>query len=192
MYNIFEQPWLLLMVAFLLVVVVYVMRTSFPQKQKWWHLLIPVVIAVAAFGVDYLVATDHEKVKGTIENAITATVDADAAAMAPLIAADYRDRHHPSKKAIMSTFNYVVKRYSIKSITMTYHDIVVAEEAENEAEAEILVRVRMSASGTSMPTPDFAYAKLKLKFIKKPDGSWAIKSTDLVEVNKNSVSWKTY
>ncbi len=192
MYNVFQQPWLLLSVSFLLVVVVYFIRTSFPDKQKWWHLLIPVAVAVGAFGLDYLVKTDHEKVKGVIDSAIVATLERDAVAMAPLIAEDYWDRHHPTKKSIMATFTYVVKRHSIQSITMTYHDIVVEGQAKGQAIAEILVRVRMDPSNASIPTPDFAYAKLKLKFKKKPDGNWTIQSTDLVEVNKNPVNWKSY
>ena len=48
MYNVFQQPWLLLLVAFVLLVVVYIIRSSFPDKQRWWHLLIPVLIAVGA------------------------------------------------------------------------------------------------------------------------------------------------
>jgi hypothetical protein len=189
MYNVFQQPWLLLFIAFMLLVVVYVMRTSFPQKQKWWHLLIPILIAAGAFGLDYLVKTDSEKVKGIMDNAIAATLERDTGAMNPLIADDYRDRHHPTKQMIMSTFNFVVARHSIRSITMTDYSIVVEGET---ADAEMLVRVRMNPATTAMPTPEFAYAKLKLKFKKKPDATWQIKSTDLVEVNKNPVNWKSY
>jgi hypothetical protein len=189
MYNVFQQPWLLLGVSFLLLVVVYVMRTSFPEKQKWWHLLVPVFVIALAIGLDYFVMTDKEKVKSVIENAIDATVDKDAAALAPLIAEDYRDRQHISKKAIMTTFQYHVKSYSIKSITMTSHEIDVDGET---AEAEILVRVRMNPSNTSMPAPNMAYAKIKLIFKKKPDQTWVIKSTQLIEVNKTPANWKTY
>ena len=189
MFNIFQQPWALLAVSFVLLVVVYIMRTSYPEKQKFWHLLIPVFVIILAFGLDYLVKTDQEKIKGVLNAAITATVERDTAAMAPLIAEDYRDRQHVSKKAIMMTFQYLVKRHSIKSITMTSHNIVVDGET---AEAEILVRVRMNSGNTSIPAPDLAYAKVKLKFKKKPDETWVIKSTQLVEVNKNPVNWKTY
>ncbi len=189
MYNVFQQPWLLLLVAFVLLVVVYIIRSSFPDKQRWWHLLIPVLVAVGAFGLDYLVRTDHEKVKRVIESVIKATTDKDVDTIGVFIAEDYRDRLHPGKMFIMGTCKHLIKRYNFQSIVMTYHDIIV--EAET-ADAEILVRVRIDPASTSMPTPQFVYAKLKLKFKKKPDETWVIKSTELVEVNKNSVNWKSY
>jgi len=189
MYNIFQQPWLLLGVSFLLLVVVYVMRTSFPEKQKLWHLLVPVFVIALAIGLDYFVMTDQEKVKGVMESAIDATVDIDAAALAPLIAEDYRDRQHVSKKALMSTYQYLMKTYSVKSMTMTSHNIDVDAET---AEAEILVRVRMNPGNNAIPAPDMAYAKVKLVFKKKPDETWVIKTSQLLEVNKTAANWKAY
>ena len=103
-----------------------------------------------------------------------------------LIAEDYRDRHHPTKQFIMTTCGFVVKRHNIKSITMTYYDIVVEDQKAN---AEILVRLRMDPTNTSMPTPELNYAKLKLTLKKKTNETWVIKSTELVEVNKKPVNW---
>ena len=187
MYNIFQQPWTLLTVSFVLLVVVYIIRTSYPEKQKSWHLLIPVFFVILAFGLDYLVKTDHEKVKSTLDSIITATMEKDVDAIDKQIAEDYYDRHHPTKQSIMNTCKFVVKRHNIKSITMTYHNIVINGE---KADAEILVRLRMAPATTSMPTPEYNYAKLKLILNKKPDQTWKIKSTQLVEVNKNPVNWK--
>ncbi|MBW8017370.1 MAG: hypothetical protein FVQ82_14410 [Planctomycetes bacterium] len=187
MFNIFQQPWALLAVSFVLLVVVYIMRTSYPEKQKWWHLLIPVLVIVLAFGLDHLVKTDREKVKDALENIITATMDKDIEAIDRLIAEDYKDRHHPSKPFIMTTCRIVVKRHNIKSITMTYHNIVIEGK---EANTEIIVRLRMDTSSTTMLTPEYNYAKVKLTLKKKPDETWVIKSTELVEVNKTPVNWK--
>lgn len=187
MFNIFQQPWALLAVSFVLLVVVYIMRTSYPEKQKFWHLLIPVFVITLAFGLDYLVKTDQEKIKRTLENIVTATMDKDVTAIEKLIAKDYFDRHHPTKQAIMNTCKFVVKRHNIKSITMTYHDILVDGKKAN---AEIIVRLRMNPATTAMPTPEYNFAKLKLDLKKNPNETWQIKSTQLVEVNKNPVNWK--
>ncbi|MCF7956630.1 MAG: hypothetical protein K9M75_12575 [Phycisphaerae bacterium] len=187
MFNIFQQPWALLAVAFVLLVVVYIMRTSYPEKQKFWHLLIPVLVIILAFGLDYLVKTDKEKIKDVLDSVITATMEKDVDAIGVLIAEDYSDRHLPTKAAIMVTCKFMVNAHNFKSITMTYHNIVVEGQKAN---AEIIVRLRSNPSNTSMPTPEFSYARLKLIFKKKPDETWLINSTELVEINKNPVNWK--
>lgn len=187
MSNIFEQPWILLAVAFVLLVVVYIIRTSYYEKSKWWHLLIPVFACVAAFGVDYLVKTDHEKVKEVLESVIDATMAKDVDAIAPLIAEDYRDRYHPTKQFIMMTCRHMISRHKFQSIVMTYDAITIKGEI---ADAEILVRLRIDPENMSMPAPEFNFAKLNLTLKKKPDASWVIKSTELVEINKTPVNWK--
>lgn len=187
MFNIFQQPWGLLAVSFILLVVVYIMRTSYPEKQKWWHLLIPVFVITLAFGLDYLVKTDQEKIKGVLNAVITATMDRDFDAVGTLIAEDYSDRHHPTKQSILLTCKFLVNAHNFKSITLTSHNIVVDRQ---KADAEMLVRLRSDPSNTAMPTPEYNYAKLKLILTKKPDETWLIKSTQLVEVNKNPVNWK--
>lgn len=187
MYNIFQQPWLLLAVSFVLLVVVYIIRTSYPEKQKTWHLMIPVFTIILAFGLDYLVKTDHEKVKTVLEDIVTATMNRDLNTIDKLMAEDYSDRYHPTKQSIMGICKIVVKLHNIKSMTITSHDIAVEGQKAN---AEMLVRLRMDASSTAIPAPEWNYAKVKLILNKKSDQSWQIKSTQLVEVNKNPVSWK--
>jgi len=187
MYNIFQQPWLLLALSFVLLVIVYIIRTSFPEKQKSWHLILPVLIIVLALGLDYLVKTDHEKVQTTLEDIVTATLNRDVNTIDKLIAEDYSDRHHPNKQSIMELCKIVVKIHNIKSMTITSQDITVEGKKAN---AEMLVRLRMHDSNSAIPAPEWNYAKVKLFLNKQPDKSWQIKSTELVEVNKQPVSWK--
>ena len=186
MFNIFQQPWVLLIVSFVLLVIVYIIRTSYPEKERWWFLLIPVFAVILAFGLDYLVKTDHEKVKGVLEDIITATMNKDVDAIDELIAEDYHDRHHPTKQSIMNTCKFVVARHNIKSITMAQRNIIIDGP---EANVELSVILRMDTSKTAMPTPELNSAKLKLTITKKTDQSWVIQSTQLVEVNKNPVNW---
>jgi ketosteroid isomerase-like protein len=187
MTIIFEQPWVLLAVAFVALVIVYFARTSFPEKSKWWHLLIPVLIAGGAFGLDHLVKTDHEKIVETLERLTMAVMEKDVDTISGLISDDYSDRYHRSKSSIMGTSKYVVRMHKFKSIVMTFHEVIIDGET---ADAEILVRLRTDSKESTMPTPELSYVRLKLVMAKKADGNWRIESTGLVEYNNQPVSWK--
>ena len=186
MYNCFEHPWLGLVAAFIGLVAVYLFRSSFPEKRKWWQLLLPVMIVVGAFGLDHFVKTDPEKINNVIETGLQATINKDIKAIDPLFAANYSDRFHPRKDAIMGTVKYLLAGHNFERAVMTYHDILV--EGKN-ATADVLIRVHLNEYGSDIPAPSIVYAKLRLIFSKKPDSLWAIKSTDLVEINKRPVNW---
>ena len=69
MTNIFEQPRLLLIVAGVVFLGVAFFRDLLPPRRAWIFWLLPVVIAVAAFGIDYLVQTDREKIEAVLAKA---------------------------------------------------------------------------------------------------------------------------
>jgi len=58
MFDIFEQPWTLMGAAVLVLFGMLTFRSFCPEKRRWWQLLVPVFLAVAAFGADMLVQTD--------------------------------------------------------------------------------------------------------------------------------------
>lgn len=101
MTNIFQTPWLLLFVSLVLLIVVTLVRQNSPQKQRWWLLLLPLSVAVLAFGLDYFIKTDYEKVKHTIKCARDAVVAEDADALATTLSPDYSDRSHNSRDKLV-------------------------------------------------------------------------------------------
>jgi len=187
MLNIFQHPWLLLIVSFVLLVIVYIMRQRCSDKQKAWHILIPFLMAAVALSIDHFVKTDIEKITGVIDSVITATMEKNADAFEPLISDNYSDRYIRSKQALLKSCRGMINRQNFKSIKMTYHNIVIENE---EANTEFILRLRAYPSDTSMPTPEFTFVKLYLVFNKQPDKSWAIRSTKQVELNNSSVSWR--
>ena len=80
---------------------VFRFRSIFPKKRHWWQWLIPVVIAGAAFGLDYFVQTDYEKINALIKTGMRAVEEEDANAIGTIVSADYRDSHHKSKEELM-------------------------------------------------------------------------------------------
>ena len=82
MTNIFQTPWLLLSISLVLLIVVTVVRQNSPEKTLWWLLLLPLILGVVAFGLDYFIKTDYEKVKHTIKCTRNAIVAEDTDALA--------------------------------------------------------------------------------------------------------------
>jgi hypothetical protein len=97
MWDVFEQPWTLLAAAVLVLFGVFTFRSVWPEKQRAWQWLLPLAVAGLAFGLDALVATDLEKIHGTINAARRAIVAENAVGVAACIAPEYNDGWHKSR-----------------------------------------------------------------------------------------------
>jgi len=89
MFNIFEQPWTLLTVSILVLFVILIFRRIFPEKQNWWQWFLPVLLAIGAFGLDYLVQTNFEKINTVINAAVKAVEEENCAALMTTISDNY-------------------------------------------------------------------------------------------------------
>ena len=70
MLNIFEKPWALLILAIAVLLVIYIIRAFKTEKRRWWHLFIPIMIAISAFATDIFVETDLENINNIINHAL--------------------------------------------------------------------------------------------------------------------------
>ena len=59
--KIFQSPTTLIVASAIALIVVVFIRQTWPEKRKFWQLLIPPAIFAAAFALDYFVKTDLEK-----------------------------------------------------------------------------------------------------------------------------------
>ena len=185
MLNIFQYPWLLLIVSFVLLIAVYLFRQSVPNKRRWWQLLIPVVCVGLALGVDYFVKTDHEKINSLFKTAARAIAERDINAIEPVFAENYSDRFHSSKEAILASCKRVMDRRGYENIVITNTVILVDGD---QADIDVIARVMFNEQNAEIPAP-FMFAKLKMTLSKKRDKTWVISRTDKVEINNNMVSW---
>jgi ABC-type multidrug transport system permease subunit len=69
MTNIFEQLWMLLIVAGVVFIGLAIFCDVLPPKRAWVFWLLPVAIAIAAFAIDFLVETDKEKIEAVLAKA---------------------------------------------------------------------------------------------------------------------------
>jgi len=185
MMNVFQAPWLLLIVSFVVLIAVYIFRQSFPDKRKWWQLFIPIVCIGIALGADYFVKTDHEKITSLMNTAANSVAQKDIKAIEGVFADDYSDRFHRSKEAILATCKRVMQRRSYEDIKIT--NLVIAHNGNN-ADIDVLARVMLDEQIAEIGAP-FMYVKLKMTLTKRVDKSWGISKTNHVEINNNPVSW---
>jgi len=71
-------------------------------KRNWWHWLVPIILAAAAFAIDLLVQTDLEKINILIKKSIKAIEKEDADKIDEIISPDYRDSYHNTKAHLMN------------------------------------------------------------------------------------------
>jgi len=186
MTNIFEQPWLLLIVAGAVFLVVAVFRDVLPARRGWLFWLLPVVIAAAAFGLDYFVRTDKEKIDTVLAKACKAVEEEDIRALAPLISNDYHDSAHPSKQALLDHFGERLAEPVIEKIVPA---IVSLDIKPPNATAVFTGRVMFDPKGPVFEYRKMMLFKLQADFIKDR-GEWFFSKTEILTIDLQPAGWQ--
>jgi hypothetical protein len=186
MTNIFEQPWLLLIAAGVVFLVVAFFRDLLPARRGWLFWLLPIVIAAAAFGIDYLVQTDKEKIETALDKACRAVEGEDIRALGLLISNDYRDSVHPSKQALLNRFGGRLSEPVIEKIVPA---IVSLDIKPPQATVVFTARVMFDPRG-----PVYEYRKMmvfKLEAnLKREKGEWFFSKTEILTIDLQPAGWK--
>ncbi len=187
MTNIFEQPSLLLIVAGVVFLVVAFFRDLLPPKRAWVFWLLPVVIAIAAFAIDYLVQTDKEKIEAVLAKASRAVEKEDIKSLGPLIWENYSDSVHPSKQALLDNFKLRLSEPVIEKIVPA---IVSLDIKPAEAKIEFTARVMFDPRG-----PVYEYRKTPMIFkleadLTKEGNEWFFSRTEILTIDLQPAGWK--
>ena len=188
MWNLLEQPWTLLAGAVLVLLAVLTFRSVWDERRKWWQWLLPLGVAVLAFGLDFAVATDLEKIHAVIRTGIEAAESENCPGLARLIAQDYEDSYHKSRQALLSRCRDRLRPPAIESIRRV--DSIV-EIAAPEATATFTIWVRFEeGSFWAQSYKANALVKIQFYFRRQPNGTWLVHRTEVLEVDKMPVSWR--
>jgi hypothetical protein len=188
MWNIFEQPWTLLAAAVIAFLVLLALRRTIQEKNLPYLWLLPPLLALLAFGLDYLVETDLEKIKAVITTAVTAVEDENADAIDPIIADNYRDSLHNTKSDLLY---YCRRRLSEPLIEKNIARIVSIEISGTQAVAIFTVRIVFDQrSYIAQAYKQLILTKVELTLQKQPDNQWLISSAELLEIDLQPTSWR--
>jgi len=187
MFDIFEHPWCLLIISVVAAFAVWVvgcLRTAKKLRLLW---LVPILLAVAAFGVDRLVTTDREKITAVIKTATQAVEDEDAAAIEAVVSEDYRDSFHHNKKQMMRAMQARLSRPLVrKNITR----IASLDVSGPRATAVFTIRILFDPQS-------YVYQTLKSQMLikvqldlKRIQDTWLISQAELVAIDLQPAKWK--
>jgi hypothetical protein len=187
MFDIFEQPWTLLIAAIIVLLVIWVLRCIFPEKRHWWQWLLPAFLTVAAFGFDLLIQTDLEKINVVINTGIQAVEEENPDAIEAIISDNYRDSYHNTKKDLME---HCRARLSEPLVAKNKKRPPIIEISPPKATVTLTVIIHFDKQSYVYQDIRLMWAKVKLDLQKEQDKRWLINRAEVLELNKQQANWR--
>jgi hypothetical protein len=189
MLDIFEQPWTLVGAAVLVLFGILTFRSFCPGKRRWWQLLIPVLVVFAAFGTDVLVQTDREKVSSVIDAGIEAVRQEDCSAIGAVIADNYSDSYHGTKKVLMDHCRRELSKPLVEKGKKTG---LLIKISDSNATAVLFATIFFDKNSYISQNyyKTFLLIKARLSLQKQPDRRWLINRIEILELDRQPTSWK--
>jgi len=188
MSVIFEQPWPMLITAGFVFLLVLILRSILPEKRHDWQWLLPALLVAAAFGLDFFVETDLEKINAVIDIGVKAVQEENPAAIEAIIADNYSDSFHKTKKDLM---RHCRTRLAEPLIEKNIKRIQAVEVSPSTATAVFTVRMLFDKrSYVYQSFKQQLHVKAELDLHKQPDDSWLITRSEILELDLRPVNWK--
>ena len=187
MVNIFQYPWLLLILSFIVLVVVTCIRRNQPEKNHWWQPILPLLVAGAAFGVDALVVTDHEAIETVIDSVMQSAIAQDTDKIDAFISKSYCDTSHRSKEELAAFCQRLLAEPIAEKIK--YRSFLLDINAP-DAQVETEVVVHLHPDSIYAMAGTLTFVKMKIALEKGPDKDWLITGSEITSVNNQKFGWK--
>jgi len=190
----------LLISAIVTLLIVLMVRRIFPEKWHWWQLALPALLIAAGFALDYLVQTDTEKINAVINVAVKAVEEEDPDAIEAILADNYRDSYHSTKRTLMT---HCRARLSAPLVEKNIKRIVSIEVSPSPSPspsegrgspptATAIFTVRILFDKQSYVYQGFKsqmFVKVKLD-LQKQDDSWLISRAEILEIDRQPANWQ--
>ena len=188
MFNIFQQPWTLIVVGTVCLPAALVFRAVFADKRRWWQLVLPFAIVGLAFGLDLIVKTDYEKIRTALSRAVDSFEAQRISPIEEVIADDYTDPANDSRELILAYCEGLFHFAGVKKISTLGEEITI-EKQRAKFTAEVMVRFADESEIARMGKP-FMLVKGRLLLRKTDDKKWLIYSSELLEIDRKGVTWR--
>jgi len=188
MFNIFEHPWGLIIIAIISLPILLMVRRIFPEKRQWWQLALPAFLVATAFGFDFLVKTDLEKIKAVLNTGVKAVEKENPDAIQPIIADNYRDSFHNTKPNLLSHCRIRLAEPLIEKNIARIVEIDISPPA-----ATAIFTVRIVFDKRSLIYQNFkseVHTKVKLDLQKQLDNNWLINRVEILELDRQPFNWQ--
>jgi len=187
MLNPVEQPFMLLAAAVISLPVLWLVRVFLPDKHRLWQTVIPLILVLLAFGLDFFVATDREKIADCIHTGIEAFKAKDITPIKEIIAADYSDSAHVSRELIIAYCQALFEIAPVKKVTLQSTNTQI-DPPKATFTTEAVVRFA-EESEPARPGKPFLIIKARLYLRKNPEKKWLIYSSEIFELDRQPINW---
>ncbi len=189
MWDIYEQPWALVGLAVITLFVVFTIRSVIPEKRHWWQLLIPVLIAAAAFGLDHFVQTDKEKIEVILDAGMQAVENENFNDVYSFLSDDYSDSLHSSKQKLIDFTQRKLDTNIVEKCKKT-DSLITLSQNNTKAKVNLFMLITLGKDSPVAQVYSVPLFKLKVDvdFVKKND-NWLIDCIELKSVNKQNAKW---
>ena len=184
MWNVFENCWLLLTLAGVALITATLVRQ---EKPEWGYkpLLVPLLLIIPAFGLDYAFTTDYEAISAIVPTGKRAAIKADVNALMALAGGNYSDRVHENKAALQVALQGILPHASIKKMRTQSHLITINK---NEAQSELNMVVHLNNDSRYAAAGSLVFVGMKFGY-EKIGKKWAIRRMELTSVNNQPMNW---
>lgn len=187
MFDFFEQPYTLIGAAVIVLFAVLTIRSVIPEKRHWWQFLLPVFVAATGVGLDMIVHTDLEKINTVISTVIKAVEEEDCDSIEAVVAEDYRDSFHNTKRDFVA---HCRRKLTPSLIEKNKKTACLVELSPPKATATVfMLTIFDKNSYVSENYKQFIFFKIELSFQKQPDKTWLISRGELLEIDKQPAKW---
>ncbi|NIP23110.1 MAG: hypothetical protein GWN67_05600 [Phycisphaerae bacterium] len=169
--------------ALFILQIIHIIRT---YEQHRWQWILPVVLIVAGFGLDWLVKTDLEKINILISTIRKASEQEDLNAIGALISEDYSDSFHNSKDALMKHCRSLLSKPLIKKSRQLG---IKKEISPPRADITLTVKVEFDEQSHYREYQSFVILKIDVDLQKERGRRWFISRAEILEVNRQPVTW---
>lgn len=156
------------------------------NKRYWWQWMIPLILATAAFSLDFYIETDREQINSLLEHGLRATEDSDIKVIKSILADDYSDSFHRTKDHFIRSCMSFLSRESVKKNYMT---VLNSQIKESEANYTVIVRTIFTKdSFFARSYKNFVVTKTHIELIENHN-RWQIKRIELLSIDHRSANW---
>ena len=157
-------------------------------ERHRWQWFLPIALAVAAFGLDFIVKTDLERINKLISVARKAAEQEDFDAIAALISPDYSDSFHNTKDGLMSHCRRLMSEPLIET-TKKMGMWIDISSPKAEVTFTSIIHFEKQSHVYKNYRP-FVTFKIRLHLQKERDKRWLIHRTEVLEISGQPFKWQ--
>jgi hypothetical protein len=186
MFNPLETPWLLLIIGIVTLAIGSYVRNNVSPKKGLLLIVTGLLLAAAAFGVDYAFQTDYEQLQGLIDTCRTAAVTNKPALIGPCISQQYRDSMHPNKTDFTADADRIIRMAGVSKIRF---QSITFQYTGNSARAGINMAVFLDSQKSAFAAGGLFFVEMTIEFQKENNTRWLITSSEVESVNNERTGW---